>query len=159
MKAHVQITLEFILTQTYQNWLLIKQDQCLLESLFCIVAAYQRTWDQWIGVPEHLGMLKILSPWQIKKVSKNVSISLSFFPAARLERVDKPAAFKSGKTASKIKIGFMEHIRRNNIVTSQRRRTRIPCTLETNSETRRGIQTTRVYNKTQFLALLFSPQL
>lgn len=37
----------------------MKKDQCLLQSLYFPAAAFQRTSDQSIGLPEQLGMLKI----------------------------------------------------------------------------------------------------
>lgn len=48
---------------------------------------------------------------------------------------------------------------RNDIFTSQGERIRTPCTLETNNETRRDIQATRVYNKVQFLNFVLSSAL
>lgn len=46
MKVHVQIALEFILTQSYPSWIVMKQDQCLLGTLYCTAAVFQRTGDQ-----------------------------------------------------------------------------------------------------------------
>lgn len=40
----------------------MKKDQCLLQSLYFTAAAFQRTSDQSIGLPKHLGMLKIFFP-------------------------------------------------------------------------------------------------
>lgn len=58
--------------------------------------------------PNILEYYRFFPPHRTKKGSRNVSVTLSLFPAGGLEKADKPAAFKSNKKASKTKIDVME---------------------------------------------------
>lgn len=138
----------------------MKQDQCLLESLYYTATDFQRTWHKWTHLPEHLGIVQIFfffSPLdRTKKGSRNVSITLSLFRAGVLERVDKPAAFKSNKKASKTKFygSIFNILLRKNIVTSQGGRIRMPCIPETKQT--RDIQQPEFITKQSFLLCCFS---